>query len=174
MLISYDAYRVFYTVARLGSFTKAAGTLLSSQPNLTRTIRNLESALGCTLFVRSNRGRCSRRRAKAVCALPSPANRFRRARKSWPATAACKAAWSLSARAKRRCTAFFCPCSARSTAPIRGFACALPTIPRRRRFPPCATACGCRRRHLPPRRTQAACTSSRSANSRRCPSAARR
>ena len=56
MLISYDAYRVFYTVARLGSFTKAAGTLLSSQPNLTRTIRNLESALGCTLFVRSNRG----------------------------------------------------------------------------------------------------------------------
>ena len=64
MLISYDAYRVFYTVARLGSFTKAAGALLSSQPNLTRTIRNLESALGCTLFVRSNRagGR------KAVCA----------------------------------------------------------------------------------------------------------
>ena len=56
MLISYDAYRVFYTVARLGSFTKAAGALLSSQPNLTRTIRNLESALGCTLFVRSNRG----------------------------------------------------------------------------------------------------------------------
>ena len=30
MLISYDAYRVFYTVARLGSFTKAAGALLSS------------------------------------------------------------------------------------------------------------------------------------------------
>ena len=26
MLISYDAYRVFYTVARLGSFTKAAAT----------------------------------------------------------------------------------------------------------------------------------------------------
>ena len=56
MIVSYDAYRVFYTVARLGSFTKAAGALLSSQPNLTRTIRNLESALGCTLFVRSNRG----------------------------------------------------------------------------------------------------------------------
>ena len=56
MLISYDAYRVFYTVARLGSFTKAAGALLSSQPILTRTILNLDSALGCTLFVRSNRG----------------------------------------------------------------------------------------------------------------------
>ena len=30
MIVSYDAYRVFYTVARLGSFTKAAGALLSS------------------------------------------------------------------------------------------------------------------------------------------------
>ena len=56
MIVSYDAYRVFYTVARLGSFTKAAEALLGSQPNLTRTVRNLESALGCTLFVRSNRG----------------------------------------------------------------------------------------------------------------------
>lgn len=56
MIVSYDAYRVFYTVARFGSFTKAASVLLASQPNLTRTIRNLESALGCTLFVRSNRG----------------------------------------------------------------------------------------------------------------------
>ena len=54
--LRYDAYRVFYTVARFGSFTKAASVLLASQPNLTRTIRNLESALGCTLFVRSNRG----------------------------------------------------------------------------------------------------------------------
>ena len=56
MIVSYDAYRVFYTVARFGSFTKAASVLLARQPNLTRTIRNLESALGCTLFVRSNRG----------------------------------------------------------------------------------------------------------------------
>lgn len=56
MIVSYDAYRVFYIVARFGSFTKAASVLLASQPNLTRTIRNLESALGCTLFVRSNRG----------------------------------------------------------------------------------------------------------------------
>ena len=56
MVISYDAYRTFYTVAKLGSFTRAANALMSSQPNLTRTIRNLESVLGCTLFVRSNRG----------------------------------------------------------------------------------------------------------------------
>ena len=51
MVISYDAYRTFYTVAKLGSFTRAANALMSSQPNLTRTIRNLESMLGCTLFV---------------------------------------------------------------------------------------------------------------------------
>ena len=56
MVISYDAYRTFYTVAKLGSFIRAANALMSSQPNLTRTIRNLESVLGCTLFVRSNRG----------------------------------------------------------------------------------------------------------------------
>ena len=48
--------KYFVAAAETRSFTKAAGTLLSSQPNLTRTIRNLESALGCTLFVRSNRG----------------------------------------------------------------------------------------------------------------------
>ena len=35
MIVSYDAYRVFYTVARFGSFTKAASVLLASQPNLT-------------------------------------------------------------------------------------------------------------------------------------------
>lgn len=56
MIVSYDAYRTFYTVAKLGSFTRAANALMSSQPNLTRTIRNLESMLGCTLFIRSNRG----------------------------------------------------------------------------------------------------------------------
>lgn len=55
MHISLDAYRVFYHVARLGSFTKAAEVLYSNQPNVTRTIKNLENALGCTLFVRTSR-----------------------------------------------------------------------------------------------------------------------
>lgn len=32
MVISYDAYRTFYTVAKLGSFTRAANALMSSQP----------------------------------------------------------------------------------------------------------------------------------------------
>ena len=56
MYISYDHYRIFYYVAKYGSFTQAADALLSNQPNLTRAIKTLESELGCTLFLRSNKG----------------------------------------------------------------------------------------------------------------------
>lgn len=55
MHINLDAYRVFYYVAQCRSFTKAAQTLYSNQPNVTRTIKNLEQALGCTLFIRTSR-----------------------------------------------------------------------------------------------------------------------
>lgn len=51
-----DHYRVFYYVAKFGSFTAAADHLCSSQPNLTRTVKHLEQQLGCALFTRSNRG----------------------------------------------------------------------------------------------------------------------
>lgn len=56
MYISYDYYRIFYYVARYGSISKAAKVLMNNQPNLTRTIKNLESELGCPLFSRTNRG----------------------------------------------------------------------------------------------------------------------
>lgn len=56
MNISYDSYRTFYYVAKYQSFTKAAGLLMNGQPNVTRAIKNLEEALGCPLFLRSNRG----------------------------------------------------------------------------------------------------------------------
>lgn len=56
MNISYDSYRVFYYVAKYQNVTQAADRLLNSQPNVTRTIKNLEGALGCRLFLRSNRG----------------------------------------------------------------------------------------------------------------------
>lgn len=55
MFISLDSYRTFYYVAQFHSFTKAAQMLYSNQPNVTRTIKNLESDLGCTLFFRSSR-----------------------------------------------------------------------------------------------------------------------
>ncbi len=55
MHINLDSYRVFYYVAQYRSFTKAAEMLYSNQPNVTRTIKNLEQALGCTLFIRSSR-----------------------------------------------------------------------------------------------------------------------
>lgn len=56
MYISYDYYRVFYYVVKYGNVSQAAKLLLNNQPNLTRTIRNLESELGCPLFSRTNRG----------------------------------------------------------------------------------------------------------------------
>ena len=56
MNISYDYYRIFYYVAKYGSFTQAANMLLNNQPNITRAMKTLESELGCTLFVRTNKG----------------------------------------------------------------------------------------------------------------------
>lgn len=56
MIINYEYYKIFYYVAKYKSFTKAAEVLLNNQPNITRSIKNLETALGCTLFIRSNRG----------------------------------------------------------------------------------------------------------------------
>lgn len=56
MYISYDYYRVFYFVAKYKNISQAAKVLLSNQPNVTRTIKSLENALGCKLFVRSSHG----------------------------------------------------------------------------------------------------------------------
>ena len=55
MHINLDSYRVFYYVAQYHSFTKAAEMLYSNQPNVTRTVKNLEQALDCTLFSRTSR-----------------------------------------------------------------------------------------------------------------------
>lgn len=56
MAVPYDYYRIFYYVARCGSFTKAAEILENNQPNITRCMNNLEQSLGCKLFVRTNHG----------------------------------------------------------------------------------------------------------------------
>ena len=56
MSANYDYYRIFYYAAKCGSITGAAEMLLSSQPNVTRAVKNLERELGCPLFLRSSRG----------------------------------------------------------------------------------------------------------------------
>lgn len=47
--------RYFVEVARWGSFSKAAGSLYVSQPNLSRQVSQLEQELGFALFQRSGR-----------------------------------------------------------------------------------------------------------------------
>ena len=56
MSVSYEYYKIFYYVAKYKSFNKAATILSNSQPNISRTINNLEYELGCRLFNRTPRG----------------------------------------------------------------------------------------------------------------------
>ena len=56
MSVSYEYYKIFYYVGKYRSFSKAAKALNNSQPNITRTMNNLETELGCKLFIRSNKG----------------------------------------------------------------------------------------------------------------------
>ena len=56
MYINFDYYKVFYYVAKYGSITRAAEALMNNQPNITRTVKNLETELNCTLFIRSRKG----------------------------------------------------------------------------------------------------------------------
>ena len=55
-MVNLDLYRVFYTVAKSGSLTKAAEELYISQPAVSRSIKQLEMQLGVTLFTRTHRG----------------------------------------------------------------------------------------------------------------------
>lgn len=56
MLVNYEHYRIFYYAAKYQNITQAAAALMSSQPNVTRTIKHMEKVLGCVLFVRTARG----------------------------------------------------------------------------------------------------------------------
>ena len=42
MDINFEYYKIFYYVAKYGNFTKAAGVMKNSQPNITRMINSLE------------------------------------------------------------------------------------------------------------------------------------
>lgn len=55
-MVNLDLYKVFYTVAKSGSLTKAAEELYISQPAVSRSIKQLETQLGVSLFTRTHRG----------------------------------------------------------------------------------------------------------------------
>lgn len=55
-MVNLELYRVFYTVAKCGSLTKAAQELYISQPAVSQAIKQLENQLGTSLFNRTHRG----------------------------------------------------------------------------------------------------------------------
>jgi len=56
MDITFDWYQTFYYVAKFGSVSQAAEKLYISQPAVSQSIKQLETALGCKLFVRTSKG----------------------------------------------------------------------------------------------------------------------
>lgn len=55
-MVNLELYRVFYTVAKCGSLTKAAEELFISQPAVSQAIKQLENQLGTPLFNRTHKG----------------------------------------------------------------------------------------------------------------------
>ena len=55
-MVNLELYRIFYTVARCGSLTKAAEELYISQPAVSQAIKQLETQLKTPLFNRTHRG----------------------------------------------------------------------------------------------------------------------
>lgn len=56
MNINYEAYKIFYTVAKNKSISAAADILCISQPAVSWQIKNLEEQLDMTLFIRTKKG----------------------------------------------------------------------------------------------------------------------
>ena len=56
MNINFELYKTFYVVAKHKNITKASHELLISQPAVSKAIKNLETQLGCTLFIRNKSG----------------------------------------------------------------------------------------------------------------------
>lgn len=56
MAIQTEWYKTFYQVAKAGSISRAAQQLFITQPAVTRSIQQLETALGSSLFFRTAKG----------------------------------------------------------------------------------------------------------------------
>ncbi|CAG0945628.1 HTH-type transcriptional regulator CatM [Gammaproteobacteria bacterium] len=80
--------RVFLAVAQAGSLTRAAQTLGSSQPTLSRQIGALEAQVGSALFERTRRGL---RLTEVGVALLAPAQRMQTHAHEWSLAAASRA-----------------------------------------------------------------------------------
>ena len=55
-MVNLELYKVFYTVAKCGSLTKAAEELYISQPAVSQAVKQLETQLGTPLFKRLHKG----------------------------------------------------------------------------------------------------------------------
>ncbi|CUH93477.1 LysR family transcriptional regulator [Herbinix luporum] len=56
MINNMEYYKIFYYVAKVGSFTKAGEELCISQPAVSQSIKLLEESLGSSLFIRVPKG----------------------------------------------------------------------------------------------------------------------
>lgn len=56
MNVNLEYYKIFYYVAKHGSFTSAAEELCISQPAVSQSIKLLENSLGSSLFIRRQKG----------------------------------------------------------------------------------------------------------------------
>lgn len=54
--INIELYKIFYYVAKNKNITKTANELMITQPGISKSIKNLEDQLGCSLFIRTKSG----------------------------------------------------------------------------------------------------------------------
>ena len=110
MYVSYDRYRIFYYVAKYGNISQAAKVLLNNQPNLTRTIKNLEGELGCTLFARTSRGmKLTPEGQRLYDHIRIAVEHIEAGKRRSPKAALCRTAPFLSPPARWRFAACCCP-----------------------------------------------------------------
>lgn len=134
MSVSYDYYRIFYYVAKYGSFTRAASILMNSQPNITRTIANLEKELDCRLFLRTNRGVTLTPEGKKLFAHVEIAHeQLQNGELELASEKIFRPEVFPSASVKRPFRQSCCPCCSDSAGAIPVSASASPTIPPHRR-----------------------------------------
>ena len=55
-MTNLEHYRIFYTTAKEQNFSKAASSLFITQPSVSHAIKQLETQLGVSLFIRHSKG----------------------------------------------------------------------------------------------------------------------